>query len=85
MVKRTAKRKSRATSFGGKTAGKDQGGKAKVAIRSQAVRSKKSQKDRFTEEWRYVIEGQSIAGDKVGTVTKLSLTGKLIIITVYLV
>jgi len=43
------------------------------------------QKDRFTEEWKCVIEGQSIAGDKVGTVTKLSLTGKLIIITVYLV
>ena len=43
------------------------------------------QKDRFTEEWKYVIEGQSIAGDKVGTVTKLGLTGKLIIITVYLV
>ena len=43
------------------------------------------QKDRSTEEWKYVIEGQSIAGDKVGTVTKLSLTGKLIIITVYLV
>ncbi len=43
------------------------------------------QKDRFTEKWKYVIEGQSIAGDKVGTVTKLSLTGKLIIITVYLV
>ena len=43
------------------------------------------QKDRDTEEWKYVIEGQSIAGDKVGTVTKLSITGKLIIITVYAV
>jgi len=43
------------------------------------------QKDRDTEEWKYVIEGQSIAGDKVGTVTKLSITGKLIIITVYVV
>ena len=41
------------------------------------------QKDRETEEWKYVIEGQSIAGDKVGAVTKLSITGKLIIITVY--
>ena len=30
------------------------------------------QKDRETEEWKYVIEGQSIAGDKVGAVTKLS-------------
>jgi hypothetical protein len=43
------------------------------------------QKDRDTEEMKYVIEGQSIAGDKVGTVTKLSITGKLIIITVYVV
>jgi len=43
------------------------------------------QKDRDTEEWKYVIEGQSIAGDKIGTVTKLSITGKLIIITVYVV
>ena len=43
------------------------------------------QKDRDTEEWKYVIEGQSIAGDKVGIVTKLSITGKLIIITVYAV
>jgi hypothetical protein len=43
------------------------------------------QKDRVTEEWKYVIEGQSVAGDKVGTVTRLSITGKLIIITVYIV
>ncbi len=43
------------------------------------------QKDKETEEWKYVIEGQSIAGDNVGTVTKLSITGKLIIITVYIV
>ena len=42
------------------------------------------QKDRDTEEWKYVIEGQSVSGDKVGTVAKLSLTGKLFIITVYL-
>ena len=41
--------------------------------------------DAVTKEWKYVIEGQSVSGDKVGTVTKLSLTGKLIIITVYLV
>ncbi len=43
------------------------------------------QKDRVTEEWKYVIEGQSVAGDKVDTVTRLSITGKLIIITVYIV
>jgi hypothetical protein len=43
------------------------------------------QKDKITNEWKYVIEGQSIIGDKVGTVAKLSLSGKLFIITVYLV
>ncbi len=43
------------------------------------------QKDKETNEWKYVIEGQSIFGDRIGTVAKLSLTGKLFIITVYLV
>ena len=43
------------------------------------------QKDKVTKEWKYVIEGQSVSGDQVGAVTKLSLTGKLIIITVYIV
>lgn len=42
------------------------------------------QKDRVTEEWKYVIEGQTMAGDSMAAVTKLSLTGKVIIITVYL-
>jgi hypothetical protein len=42
------------------------------------------QKDTVTKEWKYVIEGQSVSGDRVGTVAKLSLTGKLFIITVYL-
>jgi len=35
------------------------------------------QKDKATEEWKYVVEGQSVAGDKIGAITKLSLTGKL--------
>ncbi len=43
------------------------------------------QKDTVTKEWKYVIEGQSVSGDKVGTVAKLSLAGKLFIITVYVV
>ena len=43
------------------------------------------QKDTVTKEWKYVVEGQSVSGDRVGTVAKLSLTGKLFIITVYLV
>lgn len=43
------------------------------------------QKDAVTQEWKYVIEGQSVFGNQVGTVTKLVITGKLIIITVYIV
>lgn len=43
------------------------------------------QKDTVTKEWKYVVEGQSVSGDRVGTVAKLSLTGKLFIITVYIV
>ena len=42
------------------------------------------QKDTVTKEWKYVIQGQSVSGDKVNTVAKLSLTGMLFIITVYL-
>ena len=43
------------------------------------------QKDRVTAEWKYLVEGQAIAGDPVIVVVKLSITGKLVIITVYLV
>jgi hypothetical protein len=43
------------------------------------------QKDRVTAEWKYLIEGETIAGGPVTVVTKLSVTGKLVIITVYLV
>ena len=42
------------------------------------------QKDHVTEEWKYLIEGQTIAGDPVVVVAKSSITGKLVIITVYL-
>lgn len=41
------------------------------------------QKDRKTAEWKYRINGQSIAGEEVEVVVKLSPTGKLVIITVY--
>ena len=41
------------------------------------------QKDRDTGEWKYLIEGQTEVGEVVIVVTKLSLTGKLVIITVY--
>lgn len=42
-------------------------------------------KDRVTDEWKYLVDGQTIVGDRVVVVTKLSMTGKLVIITVYLV
>jgi len=41
------------------------------------------QKDAETSEWKYLIKGKSVASRDVVTVSKLSSTGKLIIITVY--
>ncbi len=41
------------------------------------------QKDRETGEWKYVVVGQTVAGREIGVVTKLSPTGNLVIITVY--
>jgi len=35
--------------------------------------------------WKYLIEGETVAGSPVVVVAKLSVTGKLVIITVYLV
>ena len=43
------------------------------------------QKDHVTAEWKYLIEGETVAGNLVVVVAKLSITGKLIIITVYLI
>jgi hypothetical protein len=43
------------------------------------------QQDRVTNEWKYLIEGQALAGEWVIVVAKLSITGKLVLITVYLV
>jgi hypothetical protein len=43
------------------------------------------QKDRDTAEWKYLIEGQTLSGDMLIVVTKISIMGKLVIITVYLV
>jgi hypothetical protein len=42
------------------------------------------QKDKVTAEWKYRIHGKSLAGDDVEVVAKLSPTGKLVIITVYM-
>jgi hypothetical protein len=41
------------------------------------------QKETETSEWKYLIKGKSVEGLDVVAVSKLSSTGKLIIITVY--
>ncbi len=42
------------------------------------------QKDHDTSEWKYLLQGQSVVGNQIVVVTKLSPTEKLVIITVYL-
>ena len=42
------------------------------------------QKDRDTGEWKYTVRGETLGGSEVGVVAKLSPTGKVVIITVYL-
>ena len=42
------------------------------------------QKDRRTGEWKYLIEGEILSGERSIVVSKIGPTGKLIIITVYL-
>jgi hypothetical protein len=41
------------------------------------------QRDRETAELKYRINGQTLSDDKVEVITKVSPTGKLVIITVY--
>jgi len=41
------------------------------------------QKELATAEWKYLLKGQTVADEEVVVVAKLSLTGKLVIITVY--
>lgn len=41
------------------------------------------QKDARTGEWKYLVRGQTLNGDAIGVVAKLSPTGKLVFITVY--
>lgn len=43
------------------------------------------QKDKVTAEWKYRIRGEAIDGGEVEMVVKLSPTGKLVIITVYII
>ncbi|WDN88977.1 hypothetical protein BuS5_01945 [Desulfosarcina sp. BuS5] len=43
----------------------------------------KRQKDKSTKEWEYIVEGKIISTSMAVVVGKLSITGKLVIITVY--
>ena len=41
------------------------------------------QKDKSAKEWKYIVEGKTISADMAVVVSKMSITGKLVIITVY--
>ncbi len=41
------------------------------------------QKDRASTEWKYVVGGQSLAGDPAMVVAKIGPTDKLVFITVF--
>ena len=42
------------------------------------------QKDQDLSEWKYLIKGRAVMGSEMIVVMKLSPTGKVVIITVYL-
>ncbi len=42
------------------------------------------QKENTIAEWKYLVKGKTIAGSEIVVVTKLSPTGKMVIITVYI-
>jgi hypothetical protein len=42
------------------------------------------QRDRVTSEWKYCIRGETLVGESIEVVAKLSPTGKLVILTVYI-
>jgi hypothetical protein len=41
------------------------------------------QRDQRRKEWKYLVEGATLAGDAARVVGKIGPTGKLIIVTVY--
>lgn len=43
------------------------------------------QKDKLTAEFKYRISGESISGKTIELICKISSTGKLVIITVFLI
>ena len=42
------------------------------------------QKDRMTAEWKYRLNGKTLEDNAIEVISKISPTGKLVIITVYL-
>lgn len=42
------------------------------------------QKDSVTAEWKYRIKGETVEGGEVEVIVKLSPSGKLVIITLYI-
>lgn len=42
------------------------------------------QKDHRTGEWKYLVEGEALSGQRTVVVSKVGPAGKLVIITVYL-
>ncbi len=41
------------------------------------------QRDQRRKEWKYLVEGKTVAGDAAMVVTKIGPTGKLVVVTVY--
>jgi len=41
------------------------------------------QQDKVTAEWKYRIKGETVECDEIEIIAKISLTNKLVIITVY--
>lgn len=63
----------------------DEDGLSVFDLESAVVTGKivERQRDRVTREWKYVVNGNGLDGGAVGVVGKLSITGRLVIITVY--
>jgi hypothetical protein len=41
------------------------------------------QRDQRSKEWKYLVEGESLEGEAVVVVAKIGPTGKLVVLTVY--
>ena len=41
------------------------------------------QRDQRTKEWKYLVEGESLDGEAAVVVAKIGPTGKLVVLTVY--